>query len=69
MGTYNYYLKLNKIYNNYQIKKLQEAHKNNTYATFQIASNKIIKGENKYLLDKIQLDKLKNAKEKKSGVR
>ncbi|KAL4105174.1 hypothetical protein QTP88_020446 [Uroleucon formosanum] len=45
------------------------SHKNDTNATFQIASNKIFKGENIYYLDKIQLDKLKNAKEKKSGVR
>ncbi|KAL4131306.1 hypothetical protein QTP88_008639 [Uroleucon formosanum] len=30
--------------------------------------NKIFKGENNYHLNKIQLDKLKNAKEKKSGV-
>ncbi|KAL4083635.1 hypothetical protein QTP88_028951 [Uroleucon formosanum] len=60
-----YYFKLNKN----QIKKLIEAHKNDTNATFQIDSNKIFKGENIYYLDKIQLDKLKNAKEKKSGVR
>jgi len=60
-----YYFKLNQN----QIKKLQEAHKNDTNVTFQIASNKIFKGENIYYLDKIQLDKLKNAKEKKSGVR
>lgn len=60
-----YYFKLNEN----QLKKLREAHKNNTNATFQIASNKIFKGENIYYLDKIQLDKLKNAKEKKSGVR
>ncbi|KAL4083544.1 hypothetical protein QTP88_028860 [Uroleucon formosanum] len=59
-----YYFKLN----NYQIKELQEAYKNNTNVIFQIASNKIFKGENNYHLDKIQLDKLKNAKEKKSGV-
>ncbi|KAL4153049.1 hypothetical protein QTP88_000882 [Uroleucon formosanum] len=60
-----YYFKLNEN----QLKKLREAHKNDTNATFQIASNKIFKGENIYYLDKIQLDKLKNAKEKKSGVR
>ncbi|KAL4088770.1 hypothetical protein QTP88_023854 [Uroleucon formosanum] len=44
------------------------SYKNNTNVIFQIASNKIFKGENNYHLDKIQLDKLKNAKEKKSGV-
>ncbi|KAL4101209.1 hypothetical protein QTP88_021229 [Uroleucon formosanum] len=59
-----YYFKLNKS----QIKKLIEAHDNNTNAIFQIASNKIFKGENIYYLDKIQLDQLKNAKEKKSEV-
>ncbi|KAL4127562.1 hypothetical protein QTP88_011729 [Uroleucon formosanum] len=56
-----YYFKLNKN----QIKKLIEAHDNNTNAIFQITSNKIFKGENIYYLDKIQLDQLKNAKEKK----
>lgn len=60
-----YYFKLTQN----QIKKLQEAHNNNTNATLEFASNKIFKGENIYNLDKIQLDKLKNAKEKKSGVR
>jgi len=60
-----YYFKLNK----YQIKKLQEAHNNNTNATLQFDSNKIFKGKNIFNLDKIQLDKLKNAKDKKSGVR
>ncbi|KAL4153890.1 hypothetical protein QTP88_001723 [Uroleucon formosanum] len=44
------------------------SYKNNTNVIFQIASNKIFKGENNYHLDKIQLDKLKNAKEKISGV-
>ncbi|KAL4156068.1 hypothetical protein QTP88_000103 [Uroleucon formosanum] len=44
------------------------SHDNNTNAIFQIASNKIFKGENIYYLDKIQLDQLKNTKEKKSEV-
>jgi len=52
-----------------QKKKLAEACKNNTNAIIQIASNKIYKGENKYYLDQNQIDKLKNAKKKNSGVR
>lgn len=52
-----------------QKKKLAEACKNNTNATIHIASDKIYKGDNIFYLDKNQIDKLKNSKEKKSGVR
>ncbi|CAH1708858.1 unnamed protein product [Aphis gossypii] len=52
-----------------QKKKLAEACKNNTNAIIQIASDKIYKGENIFYLDQNQIDKLKNSKEKKSGVR
>ncbi|KAE9522246.1 hypothetical protein AGLY_017355 [Aphis glycines] len=50
-------------------KKLAEACKNNTNAIIQIASDKIYKGQNIFYLDQNQIDKLKNSKEKKSGVR
>lgn len=52
-----------------QKKKLAEACKNNTNAIIQIASDKIYKGQNIFYLDQNQIDKLKNSKEKKSGVR
>ncbi|KAE9530069.1 hypothetical protein AGLY_011531 [Aphis glycines] len=50
-------------------KKLAEACKNNTNAIIQIVSDKIYKGQNIFYLDQNQIDKLKNSKEKKSGVR
>ncbi|KAE9529181.1 hypothetical protein AGLY_011977 [Aphis glycines] len=50
-------------------KKLAEACKNNTNAIIQIASDKIYKRENIFYLDQNQIDKLKNSKENKSGVR
>ncbi|KAF0726811.1 Uncharacterized protein FWK35_00023073 [Aphis craccivora] len=52
-----------------QKKKLAEACKNNTNAIIKIASDKIYKREDIFYLDQNLIDKLKNSKEKKSGVR